>query len=64
MISQKTPLVCFKFGSDEIIGINMIYVSSRGDNLMKTARKRVSEIFISKTSVASIIKLCIVFIYS
>lgn len=63
MVSQKTPLVCFKSGSDEIIGMNMIYVSSRADNLMKTARKRVSEIIL-KTTVASIIKLCIVIIYS
>lgn len=45
MIAQKTPLVCFKSGSDEIVGLNMIFVSNKDDHFMERVRKQVSEKF-------------------
>lgn len=32
MIEQKVPLVCFKEGSDEIVGINMLFVKTKDDH--------------------------------
>lgn len=32
IIQQKMVLVCYKSGSDEIVGLNMNYVKSKDDN--------------------------------
>lgn len=32
VIDQKTPLVCYKAGSDEIVGAHMTLVESKADN--------------------------------
>lgn len=32
MIEQKVPLVCFKADSDEIVGINMLFVKTKEDH--------------------------------
>lgn len=42
MVAQGMPLVCFKAGSDEIVGANMLFVSSKGDNFMDKCRAQVS----------------------
>lgn len=42
MIAQKISLVCYRAGSDEIVGMHMVYVLTKGDNLMEQAEKRVS----------------------
>lgn len=34
MIEQKVPLVCYKAGSDEIVGVNMNFVMSKEDHFM------------------------------
>lgn len=31
IIAQRTPLVCFKDGSDDIVGGNMVFISTKGD---------------------------------
>lgn len=31
MVDQKLPLVCFKAGSDDIVGMHFIFVCSRKD---------------------------------
>lgn len=51
MVAQKTPLVCFKSGSDEIVGLNMIFVSNTNDDFMKKVRGKVSGSFISRNSI-------------
>ncbi|XP_055310814.1 uncharacterized protein LOC129573785 [Sitodiplosis mosellana] len=35
MAEQKVPLVCFKEGSDEIVGINMLFVINKDDHFME-----------------------------
>lgn len=32
MVEQKVPLVCFKDGSEEIVGINMLFVKTKWDH--------------------------------
>lgn len=34
MIEQKVPLVCYKAGSDEIVGVNMNFIMSKEDHFM------------------------------
>lgn len=46
MVAQKTPLVCFKSGCDEIIGLNMVFVSNKDDHFLETAPEHVSEKFV------------------
>lgn len=41
MVEQKVPLVCFKEGSDEIVGINMLFVINKDDHFMEKAYERV-----------------------
>lgn len=41
MVEQCVPLVCFKDGSDEIVGVNMNFVMSQEDNFMRTFSKQV-----------------------
>lgn len=43
VIEQKTVLVCFKNGSDEMVGINMNYVVEKDDHFMESVRRHVSE---------------------
>lgn len=45
IVAQRTALVCFKAGSDEIVGANMLFVSSKDDHFMKKCRDHVSIIF-------------------
>lgn len=42
MVKQRTPLVCFKAGSDDIIGVNMIFVMSKDDHFMEKCYKHVN----------------------
>lgn len=35
ILVQKTPLVCFKEGSDDIIGLNWIFITHKGDEFME-----------------------------
>lgn len=42
IIEQKVPLVCYKAGSDEIIGVNMNFVMSKGDHFIEKFAKTVS----------------------
>lgn len=42
-IEQKAVLVCFKNGSDEMVGINMNYVVEKDDHFMESVRRQVSE---------------------
>ncbi|XP_031621398.1 uncharacterized protein LOC116339578 [Contarinia nasturtii] len=37
MAEQKVPLVCFKEGSDEIVGANMLFVLKKDDEFMQAA---------------------------
>lgn len=41
-MEQKMTLVCFKEGSDEIIGFNITYVSSKNDTFFKHIEEAVS----------------------
>lgn len=42
IVDQNAALVCFKEGSDEIVGINMNFVSLKDDHFMEEIRKRVN----------------------
>lgn len=42
MIKQKMPVVCFRAGSDEIVGVNMLFVVSKEDNFMVETYKHVN----------------------
>lgn len=33
MIAQKTPIVCYRAGSDEIVEVNWTFVSTKNDQL-------------------------------
>lgn len=41
MIEQKLPLVCFKAGSDEIVGANMLFVIQKGDPFLENVYEKV-----------------------
>lgn len=41
ILNQKIALVCFKEGSDEIAGINGIYVISKDDSFFEKIGQRV-----------------------
>lgn len=41
MIEQKLPLVCFKAGSDEIVGMNMLFVITKEDTYLENLYKSV-----------------------
>lgn len=43
MVEQKVPLVCFKEGSDEIVGANMVFVIKNDDGFMPAAYELVSK---------------------
>lgn len=38
---QNAALVCFRDGSDEIVGVNMNYVAVKDDHFMENCRKQV-----------------------
>lgn len=42
MVAQRMPLVCFKAGSDEIVGVNMLFVVRKEDHFMDKCRANVS----------------------
>lgn len=42
IVAQRMPLVCFKAGSDQIVGVNMLYVCSKEDRFIEKCRKQVS----------------------
>lgn len=42
MIEQKVPLVCFKEGSDDIVGVNMVFVIKKDDDFIGKSYERVS----------------------
>lgn len=42
VVNQNAALVCFKEGSEEIVGINMNFVSQKDDHFMEEIRKRVN----------------------
>lgn len=42
MVAQRMPLVCFKAGSDEIVGVNMLFVVRKEDHYMEKCRAQVS----------------------
>lgn len=43
VLSQKVALVCFREGSDEIVGVNMNCVLEKDDHFMEETAKRVSQ---------------------
>lgn len=43
MIKQKMALVCFKEGSDEIIGLNMNFVESKDEQFMEKCYQQVKK---------------------
>lgn len=45
IIAQRTALVCFKNGSNDIVGANLLYVKSKGDNFLMTMMKVVWNLF-------------------
>lgn len=45
IIAQRTALVCFKAGSEEIVGGNLVYISSRGDIYPRDMRHEVSQLY-------------------
>lgn len=42
IISQRTALVCFKGNSDDIVGANLVYISSKGDTYPRNMRYNAS----------------------
>lgn len=42
VVAQRTALVCFKEGSDEIIGANLVFVNTQEDNYFEEVRECVS----------------------
>lgn len=44
IIAQRTALVCFKDGSDEIIGTNLVFINTKVDTYYDDTRKGVSYI--------------------
>lgn len=41
MIKQNAALICFREGSDEIVGLNMNFVTLKGDHFMEDCREQV-----------------------
>lgn len=50
-MAQKTPIVCYKEGSDEIIGLNFTFVTHKDDHFVEKFQNGVSkfESFLHKT---------------
>lgn len=46
-IEQKVPLICYKAGSDEIVGVNMIFVLHKDDDYLKKIYQHVSYKFLT-----------------
>lgn len=42
VMKQKMALVCFKKGSDEIAGLNINFIESKGEHIMADVRRQVS----------------------
>lgn len=42
MIKQKVPLVCYRSGSDEIVGANMNFIMSKDDHFMEKTMEQAS----------------------
>lgn len=45
MIAQKLPLVCYKSGSDEIVGANMLFALTKDDDFLDRINMRVISSF-------------------
>lgn len=41
ILAQKMPLVCYRQGSDEIVGVNWVFVSSEEDNFLEKLNENV-----------------------
>lgn len=41
IIKQRMVLACYKTGSDEIVGLNMNFVESKGDHFFENVQERV-----------------------
>lgn len=41
MIEQKVPLVCFKAGSEDIVGVSMLFVETKSDRYFERCYKQV-----------------------
>lgn len=41
MIAQKLSLVCYKSGSDEIVGASMLFALTKDDDFLDQIKKRV-----------------------
>lgn len=44
IIPQRTTLVCFKEGSDDIVGANVVYIKSKDDTFRHEVRQSVSHL--------------------
>lgn len=44
VIKQKMTLVCYKTGSEEIVGLNMNFVASKDEHFFENAQKNVIEL--------------------
>lgn len=44
-MAQKTPIVCYKDGSDEIVGLNFTYVTHKDDHFVEQFQNGVSICF-------------------
>lgn len=42
VLAQKMALACFKKGSNEIAGLNINFIESKGEHLMDDVRRQVS----------------------
>lgn len=42
ILAQKMPLVCYRQGSDEIVGINWVFVTSEEDNFLGKLKENVT----------------------
>lgn len=42
IMAQKTPIVCYKDGSDEIIGLNFTFVTHKDDHFVEQFQNGVS----------------------
>lgn len=44
ILAQKMPLVCYKEGSDEIVGISWVFVTHTDDQFVEKVSENVSDL--------------------
>lgn len=44
MVEQKVALICFRAGSDELVGTNLTFVANKDDHFMEKVYKQVFEL--------------------